>query len=187
MVVTTAPPSRPRPTRWPSARRGTAGTVSLSERMSCSVSLIASPLIRAASALRPRWTDTFTSDSPMSARGRGLGHAEPFDMRVADRARLLGAEAREQAIHVHPRRARLLEPLCDQDRLDILDRHRDLPPPEMIDHPIARDRVEPGGERAIAIVAGAAGVDGDQRFLHQILDILLGATQPPPVEGAQQR
>ncbi len=56
---------------------------------------------------------------------------------------------------------------------------------EMVDHLVARDGEQPGGEGAVTIIGGTARMHRNQRFLHQILDIVVAAGSTP-IEAAQQ-
>ena len=103
-----------------------------------------------------------------------LGDAQPIDPGRADRVRLLWPAAFEQIVDVH---------LRDRSRLRSLLRSRchpeprsDFVPPaaEMIDHLVAGDREQPCREGAIAVVGRTPGVNGDQRLLDQILDLIGG-------------
>ena len=119
----------------------------------------------------------------MAAGGR-LRDPQPLDLGRVDRGRLFGGQCVERRLDIEPCRHLIFELAIAEQIAEIAQGDIVAAPAKVIDHFVPRDLKRPRTECAVAIVTGPSGINGDQRLLHQILQI--GCTRYAPRTIAPQ-
>ena len=114
-----------------------------------------------------------------------LGDTQSLEARSSNGVRLFGWQAIEQTLDIHFGEARVLETFCYQQLIQLFDMTFVAATSEVIDHLVTCDCKQPSCEASIGIVCGATSVDGNERLLNEILDIIRDGIRTTPEEGAQ--
>ena len=127
--------------------------------------------------------------------GSSLGHRGAVDPRAADQVGGSGGHIVEHGIEIVAGEGIGIVVMGENGRV-VLERHRqaDLLATDVIDEFVVRNGMQPGGEGPVAVPGHAAGVDGQQGLLHEILRVRRkGGGEPPdeiwpqmPAEFGQQ-